>query len=219
MDVKALQAFWDERYAGAEFAFGETPNDFLVSQLRAHPPTAQAGGTSHPLTALALALADGEGRNGVWLAEQSYAVTSIDVSPKGLEKAQRLAKARNVSIQTVLADLTDYDFGQQAWSVVASIFLHLPADKRREVNRRAVEALQPGGVFVFEGYGKDQLKYGTGGPKDLALLYDLADLRADFDDLPVQVVHEFSGERLVQEGVRHTGLASVVQVTVRRYAD
>ena len=217
MDIQALQAFWDERYAGAEFAFGETPNDFLVSQLQAHPPVAKAGGTTHPLTALALA--DGEGRNGVWLAEQGYGVTSIDVSPKGLEKAARLAKARNVSIQTVLADLTDYDFGEQAWSVVASIFLHLPADKRRAVNRRAVEALQPGGVFVFEGYGKDQLKHGTGGPKDLALLYDLADLRVDFDHLPVQVVHEFSGERLVQEGVRHTGLASVVQVTVRRYAD
>jgi SAM-dependent methyltransferase len=217
VDVKALQAFWDERYAGAEFAFGEMPNDFLVSQLADHPPIAKAGGTPHPLTALALA--DGEGRNGVWLAEQGYGVTSIDVSPKGLEKAARLAKDRNVSIQTVLADLTDYDFGEQAWSVVASIFLHLPADKRRAVNRRAVEALQPGGVFVFEGYGKDQLKYGTGGPKDLALLYDLADLRADFDGPPVQVVHEFSGERLVQEGVRHTGLASVVQVTVRRYAD
>ncbi len=217
MDVKALQAFWDERYAGAEFAFGETPNDFLVDQLAAHPPLARAGGSALPMTALALA--DGEGRNGVWLAQQGYAVTSIDVSPKGLDKATRLAQDRKVSIQTVLADLTAHDFGQQAWSVVASIFLHLPADKRREVNRRAVEALQPGGVFVFEGYGKDQLKFGTGGPKDLALLYELADVRADFDGLPVQLVHEFSGERLVQEGVRHTGLASVVQVTVRRYAD
>jgi SAM-dependent methyltransferase len=200
MDVRAQQAFWDERYAGAEFAFGETPNDFLVDQLAAHPPLARAGGSALPMTALALA--DGEGRNGVWLAEQGYAVTSIDVSPKGLDKATRLAQDRNVSIQTVLADLTAHDFGQQAWSVVASIFLHLPPEKRREVNRRAVQALQPGG-----------------GPKDLALLYELSALRADFDGLPVQLVHEFSGERLVQEGVRHTGLASVVQVTVRRYAD
>jgi SAM-dependent methyltransferase len=210
MDVKGLQAFWDERYAGTEFAFGEAPNDCLVEQLAAHPPLARAGGSALPMTALALA--DGEGRNGVWLAEQGYAVTSIDVSPKGLDKATRLAQDRNVSIQTVLADLTAYDFGQQAWSVVASIFLHLPPEKRRE-------ALQPGGVFIFEGYGIDQLKYGTGGPKDLALLYELSALRADFDGLPVQLVHEFSGERLVQEGVRHTGLASVVQVTVRRYAD
>ena len=217
MDVKGLQAFWDERYAGTEFAFGEAPNDCLVEQLAAHAPLARAGGSALPMTALALA--DGEGRNGVWLAEQGYAVTSIDVSPKGLDKATRLAQDRNVFIQTVLADLTAYDFGQQAWSVVASIFLHLPPEKRREVNRRAVEALQPGGVFVFEGYGTDQLKYGTGGPKDLALLYELSALRADFDGLPVQLVHEFSGERLVQEGVRHTGLASVVQVTVRRYAD
>ncbi|MRD55419.1 methyltransferase domain-containing protein [Betaproteobacteria bacterium LSUCC0115] len=217
MDVKGLQAFWDERYAGTEFAFGEAPNDCLVEQLAAHPPLAGAGGSSLPMTALALA--DGEGRNGVWLAEQGYAVTSIDVSPKGLDKATRLAEDRKVSIQTVLADLTAYDFGQQVWSVVASIFLHLPADKRREVNQRVVAALQPGGTFVFEGYGKDQLKYGTGGPKDSALLYELSALRADFDGLPVQLVHEFSGERLVQEGVRHTGLASVVQVTVRRYAE
>ena len=217
MDVKALQAFWDERYAGSEFAFGETPNDFLVEQLAAHPPLAQAGGTALPMTALALA--DGEGRNGVWLAQQGYAVTSIDVSPKGLDKATRLAQDRNVSIQTVLADLTTVDFGQQRWSVVASIFLHLPEAKRRELHRRVIDALQPGGVFFFEGYGKDQLRYGTGGPKEPALLFDLAELVADFEGLPVQVVHRFGGERTVQEGVRHTGLASVVQVTVRRYAE
>lgn len=216
MDIASLQAFWDERYGDQAFAFGEAPNDCLVEQLTAHPPLVPAK-PAHSKTALALA--DGEGRNGVWLAQQGYGVTSVDVSPKGLEKAQGLAAQRGVSIQTVLADLTAFDFGQQAWSVVASIFLHLPAERRRDVNRRAVAALQPGGIFIFEGYGKDQLRYGTGGPKEESLLYDLAELKADFDGLPVQALHHFSGERLVQEGVRHTGLAAVVQLTVRRHAD
>ena len=123
--IDKLSAFWNQRYAAEEFAYGIEPNDFLVSVAPQFVP----GGS-------VLCLADGEGRNGVWLARQDFAVTSIDIAERGLTKASELATRYDVSIQTRHADLASCDLGIEAWDVIISIFLHLPKRVRQDLHRR-----------------------------------------------------------------------------------
>lgn len=206
--AQRLQAFWNERYAGEAFAYGTEPNRFLV----------QHAGTLRPGAAV-LCLADGEGRNGVWLARQGAAVTSMDLAGAGLAKAQRLAAQAGVSITTVQADVTAADMGLACWDLVVSIFLHLPAGPRRALHRRVVAALKPGGRYVFEAYGPGQPALGTGGPEEAALLPALAEVLADFEGVPgLAVRHRLHGVRPVHEGPLHHGDGEVVQLVVQREA-
>ena len=123
---------WDERYSDEEYAFGTHPNDFLRSVLPQLPD-----GT-------ALCIGDGEGRNGVWLAEQGLAVTSVDASGVGLEKARVLAHNRGVAIATVHKDLADFTIARESWDVVVSIFCHLPHQQRADLYRRCIRSMRPG---------------------------------------------------------------------------
>jgi len=204
--AERLRAFWNERFAGEAFAYGTEPNDCLVAHAGAITPGLPA-----------LCLADGEGRNGVWLARQGAAVTSMDLADAGLAKAQRLAAQHGVAIRNVRADVTTADLGHARWGLVVSIFLHLPAGQRRALHQRCADALAPGGRFVFEAYGPGQLALGTGGPKDIALLPTLAEVEADFagrDDLTVR--HRFHGRRPVIEGPLHHGDGEVVQLVLQK---
>ena len=204
-----LMAFWNARYAAEGYSYGTEPNEFLVQCL----PRLQ----SLPRGAGVLCLADGEGRNGVWLARQGFAVTSVDIAEEGLRKARALAGSAGVALQTQQADVTALAPGSQCWDAVVSIFLHLPARPRRELHRRCLAALRPGGLFVFEAYSPEQLVFGTGGPKEIALLPTLADVEADFAGCPgAAIVHRFSGVRSVVEGPLHSGDGHVVQLVVRR---
>jgi SAM-dependent methyltransferase len=195
------KAFWDERYRGAEYAYGTEPNDFLTAHAAALPK------------GRVLAVGDGEGRNGVYLATLGHTVTSIDQSTEGLEKARRLAKDRSVSITTVEADLATWSFPERAFEAVVSIFCHLPESVRRRVHRESVRALVPGGVFLLEAYTPAQLAFGTGGPKDVALLYRLDELREDLAGLELEIAREV--EREVREGPFHGGPSATVQILAR----
>lgn len=197
--LRKLQAFWDARYAAEAFAYGTAPNDFLV-QMRGR--IAARGRV--------LCLADGEGRNGVWLARQGFQVTSVDVSARGLDKARALAREGGVDVEAVVCDVTRFDLGTAAWDAIASIFLHLPPKPRRALHGRCVTALKPGGVFIYEAYGLEQLRYGTGGPKQPELLPTLDDVLADLHGLTIG--HRFAGVRAVHEGHLHHGDGYVVQV-------
>jgi SAM-dependent methyltransferase len=196
--------FWDQRFAGAAYTYGEQPNEFLASVLHRLP------------RGRALSLGDGEGRNGVALARAGHAVTSVDASAVGLRKARALAAAAGVPIETVHADLADYVIAPGQWEVIASVFCHLPPALRRAVHRASVAGLAPGGAFVLEAYTPAQLAHGTGGPKDPALLYTLDALRDDLDGLDVIVGVE--REREVLEGTLHSGMSAVVQVLATRPA-
>lgn len=201
-----LQRFWNERFAGEAYAYGTAPNDYLVERLPALPSGAEV-----------LCLADGEGRNGVWLAGRGAQVTSVDLADQGLAKARALAARAGVSLHTMHADVTTFDMGDARWHAIVSIFLHLPAEPRRALHRRCVQALRPGGVFLFECYGPGQLARGTGGPKDATLLPSLAEVLADFDGLAgLAVLHRHAGVRPVLEGTLHHGDAEVVQLLLRR---
>jgi SAM-dependent methyltransferase len=206
-----LIEFWNARYAGAGYSYGTEPNEFLVQCL----PQLSALGRG----AAVLCLADGEGRNGVWLARQGFAVTSIDIAEAGLRKARALAGQMGVALQTRQADVTAFDPESQGWDAIVSIFLHLPGKPRRALHGRCFDALRPGGLFIFEAYSPEQLAYGTGGPKEIRLLPTLADLEGDFADRRgASIVHRFSGVRRVVEGPLHSGDGHVVQLVVRKAA-
>ena len=191
-------AFWDQRYGASDYVFGTEPNEFLRAQAGAI-----AGGP-------VLCLAEGEGRNAVHLATLGHAVTAIDQSAVGLAKARQLAARRGVSLATWVGDIADFALQPGAWGAIVSIFFHLPEAWRRPLHRRVVAGLRPGGVLLLECYTPAQLAYGTGGPKDAALLVTLAQLRAELAGLDFRIGREI--ERPVIEGSGHTGQAAVVQV-------
>jgi len=193
---------WDERYATPEYVYGTEPNDFLASVARRIPP------------GRVLSIADGEGRNGVFLATLGYDVTSVDASAVGLAKAVQLAATRDVRLTTQVVDLADYVIEPGAWTGIVSIFVHLPPALRRRVHAEVVRGLAPGGVFILEAYSPDQLRHGTGGPSNPELLPTLDTLRAELKGL--ELVHAVALERQVREGAFHNGLSAVVQVLARK---
>jgi len=193
---------WDARYTEPGFAFGTEPNDFLREQAH-HLPRGRV-----------LCLAEGEGRNAVWLAAQGFAVTAVDVSRIGLDKAQRFARERGMRISTVLCDLAAFTIEPGAWQGIVSIFAHVPAETRRRVHAAVPVGLAPGGVLLLEGYRPAQIGRGTGGPADDARMLDLARLREELPGLEWLLAREL--EREVVEGRSHTGTAAVVQVVARR---
>ena len=193
---------WDERYATDEYLYGTEANAFLTSVIDRIPP------------GRVLCLAEGEGRNAVWLAEQGRSVTAVDASPVGLAKARQLAAARGVHIDAVVADLADYPIPADHWDAIVSIFCHIRPDLRLDLHRRSVRGLRPGGVFVLEAYTPAQLRYRTGGPPHEAMLMTLAGLRQELAGL--DFVHAVECEREVVEGRLHHGLGAVVQVVAIR---
>ncbi|MBX3737463.1 MAG: class I SAM-dependent methyltransferase [Candidatus Didemnitutus sp.] len=196
--------FWDNRYSTSGFVFGTEPNDFLRSVADRIP----AG----PV----LCLAEGEGRNAVFLATRGHAVTATDLSSAGLAKAQTLAAQRGVALTTQVADLAAYAIAPGAWSGIVATFMHLPPELRRAVLVRAAAGLRPGGVFVMEAYTPAQIPNNTGGPKDPALLPTLELLRAELPGLEFEIGREL--ERDVHEGGGHTGRSAVVQILARQPA-
>ncbi|MEC5210755.1 cyclopropane fatty-acyl-phospholipid synthase-like methyltransferase [Psychrobacter sp. PL15] len=192
---------WDERYREAGFAYGTEANDFLKEQFQKIP----AGGR-------VLCLAEGEGRNAVFLAQQGYQVTGIDLSEVGLNKALKLARDKGVEISTQVADLADYELGEQQWDGIVSIWAHMPEAIQRRVHAQVASALQPGGVFILEAYTYQQTTMeGVGGPsadqKDRFV--SLEDLQSELTEL--EEVIGVEKQRIVSEGDRHQGLSAVVQ--------
>ena len=190
--IEQLRSFWNERYAAEGYAYGDAPNGLLV-ESRAHLPAAGR----------ALCLAEGEGRNAVWLAEQGLRVTAVDIAEQGMAKARALAARRGVEIETRVCDLGEFDPGLACWDLIVSVFAHLPPRVRAEVHARCVRALAPGGVFLYIGYAPEQLGKGTGGPKEAALLPDIADIEAELAGLTC--VRRAHGPRQIAEGRFHTG--------------
>ncbi|HPX37880.1 MAG TPA: class I SAM-dependent methyltransferase [Mycobacterium sp.] len=196
------QPMWDERYRGEEYVYGTSPNDFLRSQIATLP------------RGRILCLAEGEGRNAVFLAEQGYDVTAVDQSPVGLAKARQLAEQRGVSIETVVADLAAFEVAPEAWDGVVSIFAHVPPPARQHIHRQVVTGLRPGGVLLLEAYRPEQLEYRTGGPPVAELMMTLDGLREELSGLDFDYCAETV--RDIQEGPLHHGAGAVVQLRARR---
>jgi SAM-dependent methyltransferase len=193
---------WDERFSGLEYVYGTEPNDFLVSVASKIPQ------------GKILCLADGEGRNGTYLATLGYDVVAVDGSSVGLAKTQKLAQAKQVEITTIHADLADFVIEPQAWNGIVSIFCHLPPDLRAKVYRQSVIGLKPNGVFVLEAFAPKQLQYNTGGPKNIDMLPALSTLQQELTGLDWEIAR--SVERDLDEGRYHDGKAAVIQILGRK---
>jgi len=193
---------WDQRYSRDNYAYGTKPNDFLMEMSDKLP------------TGKVLCLAEGEGRNAVWLAEQGYQVTAVDASKVGLQKARKLAKARGVEITTVHADLADYDIGTQQWDAIISIFCHLPHDLRQDIHRRCVKGLRDKGMMLLEAYTPLQLEYKTGGPPVAEMMVDVQSLSSEL--IGLEFLHLQECVREIHEGEFHNGIGAVVQVLAKK---
>lgn len=198
--------FWDQRYAEPGFAFGEEPNQWLAANRNLF----RAG-------MRALVPGDGEGRNGVFLAELGLNVTTVDASSIGVRKAQALAEKRGVSIEAQAADLLAWQWPKASFDVVASIYLHWPSRIRPQMHQLMMTALEPGGVIVLEAYTPRQLSHratgSVGGPPDIDMLFEPSALRQDFAGM--EILHLEEVEVVLGEGSRHTGRSSVVRLSAR----
>jgi len=190
-----MKDFWDQRYAAPGFAYGETPNDFLVEVADRLPP------------GRVLCLGEGEGRNAVFLARRGHAVTAVDLSAVGLEKAQALAARHGTTLTTIVADLAELDLGH-GWAAIVSIWCHMPRALRERLHAAIPAALAPGGAFVIEAYTPAQIALGTGGPREPDFLATAAALERELPGLRWERLEE--RERIIHEGPFHEGRSAVV---------
>jgi len=191
---------WETRFRPPDYVFGKAPNAFLKSQAHRLP---RAG--------TALSVADGEGRNGVWLAEQGLDVTAIDFSPTALQKARALAAERGVTLKTERADVTAWQWPKEAFDVVTAIFIQVvtPAQRPRFfANLKG--ALKPGGLLFMQNYRPEQLNYRTGGPADVARLFTRAMLEAGFGDMAQLDIREH--DSVINEGIAHVGMSALIDL-------
>jgi SAM-dependent methyltransferase len=195
---------WQQRYSTPDYTFGKEPNEFLV---RCRPLL--------PRTGKVLAVADGEGRNGVWLARQGLDVLSIDFSPAAQAKARALAAEHRVAITFVEADVHAWPYPENTFDVVVEIFTQFSTPPERERKWAGMRrALKTGGLLIVTGYTPKQLDYGTGGPKQIEQLYTREMLEHAFGDLDdVAIVEE---ERELHEGAGHSGMSAFIGLTARK---
>ena len=200
------QAFWDERYsrAGENYLFGAEPNRFLAAQSNYFHPGMRV-----------LSLADGEGRNSTWLAQQGMEVTALEISPVALAKAQRLAASRNVPVNFVQADALTWAWPDAAYDAVAAIFIQFAAPaERAPLFANIQRALKPGGVLLLQGYTPRQLEYRTGGPPSAENMYTEAMLRKAFADM--EILHLREHDDFISEGVGHHGMSALIDLVARK---
>jgi len=199
-----VKEFWNERFGGPDYFYGTTPNAFLASQAHLLQPGQSA-----------LAVADGEGRNGVWLAGQGLDVLAVDFSEKALQKSRKLAEGRGVTIRTELADLHQWNWGENRFDVIVAIFIQFASSQERPALHLAMQrALKPGGLLLLQGYTPKQLEFKTGGPSNIDNLYTAQDLRRDFSKLEILQLREHEME--IDEGPGHSGISALVDLVARK---
>lgn len=192
---------WDKRFSSEEYVYGREPNEFLRNRYSAIPKGD------------VLCLAEGEGRNAVFLAKMGYNVTAVDISAEGIKKTVELANESSVEVNTIVADLKDFDLGEHKWDGVVSIFAHVPLEIRKSLHRRVVNSLRDKGVFLSEMYRPYQLNYGTGGPPVEELLVSAEQFTEECEGLEFELLEEV--DREIIEGSLHTGMGAVTQLIGR----
>jgi 2-polyprenyl-3-methyl-5-hydroxy-6-metoxy-1,4-benzoquinol methylase len=203
MQKKYMKSKWDERYQEQNFYYGKDPNNFLkdVSGLL-------------PLGANILCLAEGEGRNAVYLATLGHKVTALDQSAVGLNKLSQLAAQKAVNVETIVADLSDYKIEEKKWDAIVSIWCHIPSPLRTKVHADCVKGLKNSGLFILEAYTPEQLKFKTGGPENIDFLMTKDALINELKGLSFSIAREI--EREIHEGQGHNGKSAVVQILARK---
>jgi cyclopropane fatty-acyl-phospholipid synthase-like methyltransferase len=195
---------WNARFAAPDYVFGTAPNAFLAAQR----PRLKPGQT-------ALAIADGEGRNGVWLAAQGLEVLSVDVSPAAQDKARKLAARNGVAIATELADLTRWRWEPERFDIVAAIMCQFTRSPERETIFGGMKtALKRGGLVILQGYRPEQLAYKTGGPPVADNMYTEEMLRREFGDFAI--LHLRAHDDPIEEGAGHRGMSALIDMVAQK---
>jgi len=197
-------ATWNKRFAGEDFIFGLEPNDYLRSHVALLRPEGRV-----------LCVADGEGRNSVWLARQGLRVDAFDIAEAGVAKARRLAAQAGVSVDYSVADCDRWAWPADAYDAVVAIFVQFADPAMREhLFANMVRALKPGGLLVLQGYTPRQLEYKTGGPPNLSHLYTEALLRTAFPALEIVEMRTYDAN--LTEGTQHLGRSALIGMVARR---
>lgn len=197
------QNFWNQRYADEHYAYGTIPNAYLKEKA-----AELAAGTI-------LLPAEGEGRNAVFLATQYWETYAFDQSVEGGNKALRLAAQNDVEISYTVSNVENIRYPEKKFDALALIFAHFPGENRRSYHRKLSSFLKPGGHLIIEGFSKEhatfqKLNPKAGGPRDIAMLYDLEDLKEDFNDL--EFIEAAEQKVVLAEGEFHQGEASVIRI-------
>ena len=194
---------WSQRFETKEYIFGEIPNKYLVSQRY------------QLKSGKVLAIADGEGRNGVWLAEQGLQVDSFDFIESAVTKAQKLASSRGVEVNAMCSDWQSFDWKPSEYDNVVGIFFQfVEPEGRAEIFKKIDQVLKPGGVLILQGYSTKQMDYNTGGPGKIDHLYDADLLRNSFKNYEVIVLQVYEAE--IHEGTAHKGMSGLVGYVARK---
>jgi cyclopropane fatty-acyl-phospholipid synthase-like methyltransferase len=195
---------WEGRFSAPGYWFGTAPNAFLVGQTHRLRPGQKA-----------LAIADGEGRNGVWLAQQGLDVVSLDFSPSAGEKARALAAERGVRLRVEQADVTTWNWPTAEFDVIAAIFVQFVAPAlRTKMFDGMKQALKPGGLILMQGYRPEQLGYRTGGPSQVENLYTRAILEKAFADFAMLEIREH--DSTINEGTGHNGMSALIDLVAQK---
>jgi SAM-dependent methyltransferase len=198
---------WNCRFEDDAYIFGTEPNAWLRAQAHAWQPGQRV-----------LCVADGEGRNSVWLARQGLQVDAFDIASVGVAKARRLAAQQGVSVNFAVSDCDAYPWPLDYYDGVAAIFVQFADPAMRErLFAHIKRCLKPGGTLLLQGYTARQLDYKTGGPPQLSHLYTEALLRESFADFELIELQDYEAE--LSEGARHTGRSALVGLVVRRRMD
>lgn len=196
---------WNRRFTTEDFIFGTEPNTWL----RDHASVWRRGQR-------VLCVADGEGRNSVWLAQQGLVVDAYDVAEVGVAKARRLAQAQGVNVNYSVADCDVFDHGEARYDGVAAIFVQFadPAMRAR-MFENIQRCLKPGGVLILQGYTPKQLEYKTGGPPFVEHLYTEAMMRDAFAGFEVLALRAYEAE--LTEGNQHKGMSALIGLVARKH--
>ena len=197
--------FWNERFNKEEFIFGKEPNEYLVDQTGKYLKPGNK----------VLCIADGEGRNGVWLAKQGMQVVGFDASDIALAKAKQFAKEHQVQVEYSFSDTDSFAWHANNYDAVIGIFIQFADPVMRErIFQKTYEALKPGGIFILQGYTPKQLEYKTGGPSLIEHLYTeemIRDLSKLFDIRELSIY-----EKELSEGARHTGMSALLGLVAQK---
>lgn len=198
-----MENIWNERFNSEEYYYGEEPNVFIQQQAFRLEPCQKV-----------IAFAEGEGRNAVFLAKRNLEVTAIDYAESGLQKAKKLAQKNGVEIHSKKIDLLVEDVASDEYNAAIMVFGHFHKNDQTMVLNKMKKAIKPKGILMLEVFSKEQLKYGTGGPPELEMLYEPKDILAWCEGH--EVIHFFYGEQERMAGKVHNGLAHVIQLVLRK---
>lgn len=197
-----MKEFWDERFSKNEYIYGTSPNGYFASKII----DLKVGKILFP--------GEGEGRNSVFAAKSGWSVDALDYSQSGKTKAMQLAKINNVDISYEVCNLINHDIKKNYYDAVVMIFVHFLPDERVVVHNNIKECLKDGGFLIAEFFSKEQIKFNSGGPKNLSMLYNEATLRNDFKDYKIIELYETEIE--LNEGNYHQGKGKVIRLFAQK---